>query len=251
MLFVLLLLSFQLFAQFDRMKQTLDDEINLSENGMITLRFYDAVSGLPVDDATIFVESFAVKNTDLEGKIELPSPKKEGSYAVSFSKPGYIKATFNFEWVAGTIFSNRFFVSPVIDIKAVRIVLAWGKKPDDLDLHLEKINAYHISYRNLNASSDGSAKLDRDALNGFGPETITLSDLDDQAEYRCFVHDFSNRDKASSNVLSKSKANVMVYMDGELKHNFTIEPATKGNQWEVFSILNGKLTILNKLSVTI
>ena len=72
-----------------------------------------------------------------------------------------------FEVIAGTIFWNRFTVSPNIEMGSIRIVLDWDKKPKDLDAHFVKEGDYHISYHNMKVSDDGSARLDRDDQNGF------------------------------------------------------------------------------------
>ncbi|MBK6681726.1 MAG: hypothetical protein IPG53_17880 [Ignavibacteriales bacterium] len=87
------------------------------------------------------------------------------------------------EVMAGTIIRNRYSISPKMPLGYLRVVLDWGDSPRDLDAHLVKTNGYHISYRNMMVSADGVAKLDRDDLDGQGPETITATSIDKNGEY--------------------------------------------------------------------
>ena len=144
--------------------------------------------------------------------------------------------------MAGTLFFNRFSVSPSLPLGSVRIVLDWGEKPRDLDAHLIKQNGYHISYRNKKISADGIAQLDRDDTDGFGPETITTSELDQNSIYYYFVHNYSNKNIASSTALSNSRAGVKVYGgDNQLLEVFQAPLKQMGNYWHVFKIVNDKL----------
>jgi len=90
-------------------------------------------------------------------------------------------------------------------------------------------------------SDDGASRLDRDDRDGFGPETITVKNIDDTAEYLFFVKDYSNRDDKSSKRLAKSKATVRVYGEGQLLEEFRIDDTQRGNAWKVFRLVNGKL----------
>lgn len=244
-----LLLSSLAMGQIDKMKDILDDELMMLEDGKLKIRFFDAVSGQPVRDANLSFEHGLQAQSGMDGSVTVTLPQKDGVYPFECTKEGYIQAVFELEVIGGTVFNNRFHLSPVIDLGTIRIVLEWGKRPDDLDLHLVKTNGYHISYRNMKSSGDGTASLDRDALNGFGPETITITNLDDKAEYRCYVHDFSNRDKANSRTLSRSKATVTVYAEGKQWGTFQIDEVQKGNSWEVFRILNSEIIPEGKLKV--
>ncbi len=230
-----------LFGQIDKMKEVLEDELSMQDGEGIRLRIFDAVTVNPVQAATLQFRHAGSHQTDMDGTVQLPMPEKDGTYPFEFSADGYITAVYRLEVIGGTVFHNRFHVSPVLEIGTVRLVLEWGRRPADLDLHLIKTNGYHISYRNMRSSTDGQARLDRDARNGFGPETITIADLDETAEYRCYVHDFSNRERARSRALSRSDATLRVYAEGELWGTFEIDEVQKGNTWEVFRILNGEI----------
>lgn len=243
----LLLFASTAMSQIERMREQLDD-VEAEKDGMLTLRFYNALDGEPIPEANIFIQGYGDFTTDLEGKVRFESPGEDGRYPFRFSKEGFITTEDVFEIIGGTIFYYRYTQSPSINIGTYRIVLEWDNKPDDLDAHLEKPGEYHISYRRMLSSNDGKARLDRDDQDGFGPETITIEDLDDQGEYEFWVFDYTNQDKKGSKSLSKSKARVKVYGEGQLLQSFQVEPKKDGNTWIVFRIVNGQVIPVNEIN---
>ncbi len=235
----LILISIFAFSQIDKMREEMDDA-DAEVLGQLTLRFINAETGDPVTDATVNIQDFKTFTTDMEGKVRFEI-QPDGVYHFSFEKEGFISENNKFEIIAQTIFRNRFAVSPVIEMGAVRIVMDWDKKPADLDAHFVKEGDYHISYREKKASDDGSAKLDRDDRDGYGPETITVKDIDEEAEYTFYVKDFSNKEAKGSKALSKSKVMVKIYGEGKLLNIWQLNEKQKGNAWMVFSIQNGKI----------
>jgi len=227
------------FSQIEKMREEMDDA-DAEVLGQLTLRFINAETGDPVIDATINIQDFKIFTTDMEGKVRFEI-QPDGIYNFSFEKDGFISENNKFEIIAQTIFRNRFAVSPVIEMGAIRIVLDWDKKPADLDAHFVKEGDYHISYHEMKASEDGSAKLDRDDMDGYGPETITVKDIDEKAEYTFYVKDFSNKDAKGSKALSKSKAMVKIYGEGKLLNIWQLSEKQKGNAWMVFAIQTGKI----------
>ncbi|MCK9450418.1 MAG: hypothetical protein M0Q90_01900 [Bacteroidales bacterium] len=249
---LLMAFSFQLAtAQIDKMREKLDDATIEAESGLLSLRFNDAETGEPVGDAKATIADRGTFTSDGLGIIRFPIPEKDGTYAVHVERDNYITVDFPIEIVAQTIFYNRFSLSKKMPIGQLRIVLEWDKKPDDLDAHLEKDGDYHISYRNRLVSADKVASLDRDDLKGFGPETITVKHIDDRSSYRYYVHNYSNREKASSHKLSNSKASVKVYGDNKLLEIFQIPVDTEGTYWQVFSVTNGQINRINVVSRTL
>jgi hypothetical protein len=211
------------------------------EEGKLRLWFNDAVTGMPIEGAAIRIEGIGNFITDSRGTVIFPIPE-DGTYIVSFRKNNYIPSDFTIEIDAGTIFTNNHFsVSPEMDLKFVRIVLNWGKRPKDLDLHLVKKNVYHISYRDMRTANDGTAVLDRDDRNSYGPETITITEIDPNGEYECFVHDYSHRGNRDSKKLGKSRATVRVFAKGKLLYTFKVPPYIKGDTWKVFRIVDGEI----------
>jgi hypothetical protein len=234
-------MPFVLQAQINKMKDILEDVQTEQNDGKFTLRFFDALTGVGVDDARVEIINQGEFVTDAAGRV-LFDMLPEGIYYFKFSKKGYIAAQYKFEVVANTIFYNRFSVSPRTELGAVRIVLDWDQSPSDLDLHLIKEHAYHISYRNKINSGDGAAQLDRDDTDSYGPETITINKTDNEAVYYCSVVDYTNIARNNTNALSKSKAVVRVYNNNELADTFYVPLSGNGNNWQVFKISKGNIT---------
>ena len=93
------------------------------------------------------------------------------------------------------------------------------------------------------------AWLDRDDMNGHGPETITINKLDQEANYRFYVHDFTHRQKLPSNAtgISKGRAHVRIYDESGLIHTFMAPKNSTGVIWEVFRIVEGEIKTVNKM----
>ena len=235
------------FSQVDKMKDILEDEMD-SEN--FTIRFFDALDGNPIKGATVTIDEIGEFTTDAEGKIKFPRLDEDQVLLVNFRADGYITTDVQTEVVAGTIFYNRISISPEMSMENVRIILDWGRNPDDLDAHLEKKGSYHVSYRDMKTSDDGEARLDRDDRDSWGPETITIQEVETDADYTFWVHDFTNRDKENSRRLSRSNAVVKIYANNELQHVVNIPEKDRGNKWQVFTIEDGKINVNSYLTAT-
>jgi hypothetical protein len=237
------------FAQenHEKFKNKFDDVVEEDESGNLTLRFFNALTGDPVSGATVTIETENRFTTDKEGKIRFPAPEEDGFLQVHFECPKYITSDLNVEVIAGTFFFNRISISPVLDLKDVRIILDWDQNPVDLDAHFMKENSYHISYHHTRILADGKGELDRDDMDGYGPETITIHDIDDLATYDFFVHDFTNRANKNANELSDSKATVKVYAEGKLLYVFQIPQGEPGTKWSVFRISEGQFIETNQI----
>lgn len=242
---VILLSAVLAYAQQKQLihRTDVDDALQELETGELTLRFFNALTGVPVAGAQIEVEAVGTFDTDGEGKITFASPAEDISLKVLFQKDGFITSSFTIEILAGTLFFNRFSVSPTLPIGALRVVLDWDAQPRDLDAHLVKRGDYHISYRNLKVSSDGVAQLDRDDTDGNGPETITANRIDNNAGYLFFVHDYTNKSTPASPHLSNSKACIKVYGDNKLLKIFKVPDQKTGTYWPVFRLIKGQIVV--------
>jgi len=251
-LFYLTLLLFatsNLLAQgnHEKYRDKFKDVIEEDEAGNLTLRFFNALTGDPIEGATVTIEKENQFTTDAEGKIRFPVPEEDGFLMVRFECPKYITSDLKVEVIAGTFFFNRFSISPELDLKDVRIILDWDQAPVDLDAHFMKDNGYHLSYHYTRVLDDGKGELDRDDMDGYGPETITIHDIDDLGTYDYFVHDYTNRSNTSSNALSDSKATVKVYAEGRLLYVFQIPQGEPGNKWSVFRVSEGQFIETNQV----
>ena len=231
---------------FKAMEDKFEDAFEEEEGDQMTLRFFSAETGEPVPDASVIIQGEEYV-TDYEGKVRFPKIEEDGDYPAEFFCEGYISAVYEFEVRALTIFLNRFTVSPVLDVGSMRIVLDWNRRPHDLDAHLMNKDKYHISYRDMKVSADGTAKLDLDDRDGFGPETITVNDVNEDDIYAYFVYDYTNRGDTNSRGLSKSGAVVRIYVEDKLVKTIQIREDDRGTIWKVFTFRNNQFYVANDI----
>ena len=81
-LFILALLPFLTWAQYDKMLETMDDEMEVLENGKLVLRFINAENGNPVEAASVSIEGIGEYTSDMQGKVMIDPP--EDKYALHF-----------------------------------------------------------------------------------------------------------------------------------------------------------------------
>ncbi|MDC8013195.1 YfaP family protein [Tahibacter soli] len=124
-------------------------------------------------------------------------------------------------------------LSPVMkSLDGLRIVLTWGKKPDDVDSHVV-YPGNHVYF----ASKQGAdANLDVDDTDSYGPETITLEKKHLGETYLYAVHDYTDSDKPNTPNLSTSQAKVYVYIGQSLVRSYSVPTGKTGNLWTVFRI---------------
>lgn len=243
----LFLLSMPAGAQNKIEKEKIQDAFKEAETGNLSMHFFDALSGAPVKEGKVVIEKAGEFVTDFEGVAEFPAPPEDGYLKVKFEHPNYVTSEFRIEIMAGTIFFNRFSVSPRMPAGSLRVVVDWGEDPRDLDAHFVKSGGYHISFRKMVVAADGSAKLDRDDTDGNGPETVTANSVDANATYTYFVHDFSNMSRVDSRKLSESKATVKVFNNNRLSGVYEVPRDKAGTYWEVFRIVNGMVQEVNEI----
>lgn len=179
--------------------------------------------------------------SDANGIVTLPLPPKDMDAQVpaSLVKEGYADQDENVMVTFGSYWNNLFLMSKTLPIKSARFVLSWSAKPADLDLHLVS-NDYHISFRQMKSYKD-NAMLDRDAMQGYGAETITLNDIDKSKSYKLLVHRYSH----DANIDTKTQ--VRVYAGDKLDRVVRLDESG-AECFEVAKIEKGKITYQTKLS---
>ena len=215
----------------------------------ITGRILDATTGYPVNGVTMKfyagydnTEGDAVKtvySTDGTYDVTLPADV----YTIIITADGYNDAKYINTIVSpnGEPVHYDFTINPINTSSdyALRAILTWGEYPTDEDSHLVAYDEstqtiiWHLYYDNM-TSPDGSAQLDVDDTDSYGPETVTVTSIDNDYTYKYFVNNYSGDGN-----LKDSNAQVVVYYKGQ-QYTFHI-PNEDGNVWKVFEIKNGQL----------
>jgi len=215
-------------------------EIEFAEiDDTIIFSFKDAVTCSALKNARIdFLGQIFQTNT--KGYLTLPlsnfSSMKDNVLPLTAQKDGYCSFTKDIKVEVGTVFEKRFLMTKELPIDNVRFILQWGVSPKDLDLHLVGKN-FHISYRDMKFASQ-KAKLDRDDVDRYGPETITMDKVVTSETYAVYVHNFS----AESNI--PSDVQVSVYKNNQLDRVLSL-PSTTQQAIKVLEIKNNQILYHN------
>lgn len=201
----------------------------------------------------VLVGKEEVYNTDSNGKFTLP--KLPGaSYTLEVSAEGYVTSYVNIytlSMVSDPVNLGTIGLTPEMDENEYRMILRWTGEPSDLDSHLVATtsdgDSYHVYYKDRDPSP-AYANLDRDDTDYEGPETITIFQFSQLKNIKYAIHDFTNRQSTSSNVMSNSGAYVEVYKGSELLETFEVPLNTDGTEWDVFAFdANGNIVPMNQM----
>ncbi len=188
-------------------------------------------------------------NTEAGG-LYMAFPPGPGTWKVRFNKEGLIATERTVRYlIAESPIRFDIAVSERLKADQIRIVLSWGRYPQDLDSHLsgpaENDEEFHISYRQMKEYG-GRYFLDRDDQDSYGPETVTLN-KPEQGEFLFSVHDYSNIEKPKSGALSASGALVTVYKGSAVVTSFNV-PSGKGTWWHVLRFNEfGEVTAIDRI----
>ena len=229
-------------ATFER---TLLAEDNLEGvEGTIGGKVQNALNGSGVGGVTIEIrkelnnlDGDIVKTITTDSNGNYSTTLETGAYTFSISANGYTSTSATINIFGNENQQKDLSLSPILSEGNMRIVLNWGENPRDLDSHLvKKVNGsqeYHIYY-NAKSGTNGD-NLDHDDTSSYGPETLTINNVDTSAVYTYYVHHY-----AGSSNLKSSSAKVDVYYGS---HHFIYSvPNGDGIYWKVFEIVNGEVT---------
>ncbi len=190
-------------------------------------------------------EQTVVGRTDSNGYVTLsPAFADDQNATIIIKKDGYSTLVAKCPCQGLT-----YAISPVMsNLDGVRIVLSWGRNPDDLDSHLW-YQSQHVYY---NKKESPNAILDVDDTDGYGPETITIQEKQFGKEYVYGVYDYSNKERNSSEALSASGAKVFVYIGQSLVKTYYVPQNKTGNLWTVFKITaSGDIEDINSFTTVV
>jgi len=228
---------------------------NAVENIELRGDIVNAVTGEKVDNPVRLRLFQGYNNTDGNATIDTIVNNGEydinissGTYTVVLSADGYRDTTYNYTFASdnNNEITQNFAIAP-IDANvtyALRATLTWGANPSDLDSHFlayapdSNHSVWHIYYSNEEAYENDHkvADLDVDDTSSYGPEHVTLYDLNTSMKYVYYVWNYSGNSNAE---LKNSNADVKVYYNGQL-YDFSV-PYADGMGWKVFEIDNGVL----------
>ncbi|MEM9776207.1 MAG: carboxypeptidase regulatory-like domain-containing protein [Chloroflexota bacterium] len=206
----------------------------------------DAVTGNAISGAQVCLNPATTNvcaTTDADCNYRFESVS-DGDYAVSVTGANYITIDDGVKIAptAGETSTKSFALSPVLAAGELRIVLEWRNDPDgtadtsddeDLDSYLwypDVANPIYHDNMNLVEPANSNPRLDKDALQGPGPETVTIPEqVAGTYQYAVKFHAKSDRDFISTNAV------VRVYQ-GDREIKVYQAPAGTGEWWHVFSI---------------
>ena len=231
-----------------------EGEEDTDETGVIGGRISDASTGAAVSGVKLTVRKnwnvtsgAAVKSTTTNSSgqysVELPL----GNYTITMEKAGFVTGHINVAvtrgqnstWHGTLVPEQQDPDNPQAGTGNLRIVLTWGARPYDLDSHLRgpaSNGQFHVYYSNKTSSGANGklADLDVDDTSSYGPETVTIYNMDRGGMYSYYVHDFSNRAYDGSSEMSNSGAQVKVYRGSALLATYNIPTSRAGTVWHVF-----------------
>ncbi|MDR6918946.1 hypothetical protein J2X66_005851 [Pseudomonas sp. 3296] len=191
------------------------------------------VKNQKIADAEVLLQRNGAQNvvgrTNAQGQLTLISEAADdASNLLIIKKPGYSNLV-----VKCPCKGMTYALSPVQEnLDGLRVVLTWGKTPEDLDSHMI-FPGNNIYFGRKNGTD---AELDVDDIDSYGPETITLQKKHYGDTYVYSVHDFTNISHPNSRQLSNSEAKVFVYMGQSLVRTYDVPQNRSGNLWTVFRI---------------
>ncbi len=241
-------------------------------HAMLTGSIIDSTTGMAIPDALVKVypgeyvtsssSPLVSARTDSQGHFDL-ADIPAGHYTLVVQKDGYLTNYTNL-----LIDEDREYIEISLSPQLVagqnfRIQLSWGATPEDLDSHFVFLKngalqyhiywsqqyAYYDQVHNQYVTYDSRyhddtlrpvAFLDRDDTTSYGPETVTIYELDTIGVYKYFVHDYTDRHNTSSEALAHSGARVKIFNEEGVQRIFNV-PDEPGVVWKVFEIQNGRI----------
>ena len=207
-------------------------------DGVVKIMFKDAVTAKPVSGIQVVFDDGTMLVGNPDGVVKIPSDLVENAedkkIPYTASAPGYISYRDSLEIQLGSVINKRFVMSPDLPLDQARFVLEWQKKPADLDAWLTGPD-FTVSYRNMK-NAQGNARLDRDAQQGYGPETLTLLHIRQDADYLFSVDNYSNEAPMAG-------VKVSLYLNNTLVRIISL-PKTNAKKTDVLRIHGGQIEYL-------
>lgn len=175
-------------------------------------------------------ETSITKYTNTAGKVSIPEQYRNDSEVILIIKKEGYSPLITKCLCDGLTYA----ISPTMqELDGMRIVLSWGSSPEDIDSHLSYLGGY-VCYHKKEASH---ANLDVDDTDSYGPETITITKIEQGKKYVYAVHNYSDKELINnSNLSNVSRAKVYIYIGNTLIKTYTMPKGKNGNIWIPFLI---------------
>lgn len=227
----------------------------------------DAVTGQPLANVAVNIrenwnnkEGNAIISvtTDADGHYSVTLER--GYYTIEFAREGYASVFVNvFSSNASRSFDGTLNpTATAVDNTQFRVVLTWGETPRDLDSHLvgptvagDSADYFHVYFAHkiyYGLEDEINASLDVDDTSSYGPETVTVFNVQSDKPYYYSVHDFTNGYNPESTEMSFSGANIKVYQGATLIKEYNVPSNQAGNVWNVFYVKNNQIYDQNVIS---
>ena len=210
----------------------------------INFNIVNSVNNQPLTSNVIIREGFDNTSGDIvtTGSSTSPISLSPGNYTIEVQIDGF-ETFYNNVSVNSSTPPNQNMVvalSPTLSANQIRIILTWGGSLGDLDSYLQISNGTTISHNNK--TGDG-LRLDVDDISEYGPETITIDNVNNSLVYKYIVHDYSD-----VSAIGVKGCEVNVYTSSG-SYKFIAENVSRA--WEVFNIQNGEVVPINEYRSTI
>ncbi len=233
----------------------------------------NAQTGDGVDGATVeFIRQFGGQGgsaslgreftltTDANGGYRIDSAPS-GFFTVVVNHPGFVETRIpDVELSSGVIELTPVAATTAPAPGSLRVILSWGQEPRDLDAHLTGPDGsggrFHVYY---GSTTFGGTSLDRDDVDGQGPETMTV-DTSVDGMYRFSVHNFSDQSVAGGMGIASEQARIQIFNSAGLMETYipyvfpsTQPNATSGNTLRVFEldVVGGAVTVRDNNGATL
>ena len=189
-------------------KTTAFPDVELTSGLDVTGQVISALNGKGLSGLKLKVEGTEIQTeSDATGSFTLPAVPV-GAIRVHVQGDGYFAETVQVDPAGGEKEIKPVMV-PVLNPGEVRMVLLWGDRVKDLDLHLYGSD-FHVWAKSPKARF---ATLDVDNRNGYGPETITIKNPA-EGTYQIWVHAYQDPKNEGVLKINQSDAEVRIYQGG-------------------------------------
>ncbi len=224
--------------------------------GVVAGWVVDATTNAPVAGAWVCrADGSPCATTNSNGEYRLGG-LPVGASNLRVTATGYDTLLTRVDVVAGETRIRTLALSPPLQADQWRFVLTWDAQPPDLDLFLWLPDETAVFWGGRGDCDPNpptppvGACLEQDSRDGYGPETVTITDLRGGGYYTLGVHRYDDpTDTVTEPSISASRARLHVYNGEGLQLEFRIPAGEEGQFWYVLDLdETGLVTPFNAIS---